>query len=65
MEYSEPYIAPFLVETVTDWNMLIVTLTVGIFSVLATIIAVWYTNKKHENSMRKQGQRKKNKMLCL
>ena len=46
MEYTEALDTPLLVETVTDWNMFFVALAVGILSTLATIIAVWYTNKK-------------------
>jgi len=46
MEYTEVLATPLLVETVTDWNMFFVALAVGILSTLATIIAVWYTNKK-------------------
>lgn len=45
MNYYEPLV-PLLVETVTDWNVLIASLAVGVISATATIIAVWYTNKK-------------------
>jgi hypothetical protein len=42
----EPEETPILVETITDWNMFGVTVSVGILSILSTVIAVWYTNKK-------------------
>ena len=46
LECLEQTVVPFLVETVTDWNMFWVALGAGAISAIATIIAVWYTNKK-------------------
>ncbi|MCL2405320.1 MAG: hypothetical protein FWC92_07215 [Defluviitaleaceae bacterium] len=44
--HPEPDSIPVLVETITDWNIFGVTISVGILTILSTVIAVWYTNKK-------------------
>ena len=67
MYYTEPHVTPFLVETVTDWNMFFVALGVGILSVVATIIAVWYTNKKTRDLYEetREEERKQNAMSVI
>lgn len=67
MEYREPYITSFFVETATDWNMFFVTLGVGILATVATIVAVWYTNKKTRDLYEetRAEERKQNAMVVV
>jgi len=50
LEYIEQAVVPFLVETVTDWNMFFVALIVGLISTTITIILY----KKGRDDERKQ-----------
>ena len=67
IEYAELSVAPFLVETVTDWNMFFVALGVGILATIATIVAVWYTNKKTRELYEetRAEERKQNAMVII
>ena len=51
----------------TDWNIFGVTLIVGILSTLATIIAVWRTNKKTTERYNKtrEDERKQNALVII
>jgi len=55
-EYVES-ITPYLVETVTDWNMFIVAIIAGVISAIATVLAVlytqWKTSQQYEAELRR------------
>ena len=60
-------IYPIVVETITDWNMVLIAFLVGLLSTVATIFAVVLTNKRttelYERS--REDDRRQNAMVIL